>query len=105
HLVAERMAELVRALVRLVARVAHEVGEQALDDAVLADDAFGALAAGRREERLLPRTALDQALRLEPLQHLPGGRARDAEHLRDARGERRRACALRRVLADREGEE
>ena len=48
HLVAERVAELVRALVGLVARVAHEVGQQPLDDPVLPDDPFGAGAAGRR---------------------------------------------------------
>ena len=36
------------------------------------------------EERLLVLAALDQPLRLEPLQHLAGRRARDAEHLGDA---------------------
>ena len=105
HLVAERVAELVGALVRLVARVAHEVGEQPLDDAVLADDALGALAAARREERFLARAALDQAFGLEALQHLAGRRARDMQHLGHARGERGRSGALRRVLADREREE
>ena len=57
------------------------------------------------EERLLALAALDQPLRLEPLQHLAGRRARDAEHLGDARRERRRPAGLRPVLADREGEE
>ena len=41
----------------------------------------------------------------EPLQHLPGRRTRDAEHLRDPRGKRERAAGLRAVLADRKGEE
>ncbi len=72
---------------------------------MLADDALGALAAGLGEERLLLLAALDQAFGLEPLQHLAGRGARDVEHLGDARGERRRAGAVRRVLADREGEE
>ena len=87
------------------AGVAHEVGEEPLDDPVLADDALGALAAGRREERLLALAALDQPFGLEALQHLAGRRARDVEHLGDARGERGRAGAARRVLADRKGEE
>ena len=91
--------------VRLGGRVAHEVGEQPLDDPVLAHDPLGALAAGRRQDRLLVLAALDEPLRLEPLQHLAGRRARDAEHLGDARGERRRALRLRPVLADREREE
>ena len=37
--------------------------------------------------------ALDEPLRLEPLQHLAGRGARDAEHLGDARGERRQRRA------------
>jgi hypothetical protein len=105
HLVAERVTELVRALVRLVARVAHEVGEQALDDAVLADNALCAFAAARGEERFLAGAALDQAFGLEPLQHLAGRGARDVKHLGYARGERGRAGALRRVFADRERKE
>jgi hypothetical protein len=39
---------------------------------VLADDALGALAPGLGEDRLLLLPALDQPLRLEPLQHLAG---------------------------------
>ena len=105
HLVVERVAELVGPLVRLVGGVAHEVGEEPLDDPVLADDALGALAAGRGEQRLLALAALDQPFRLEALEHLPGRRARDMEHLGDARRERGRAGTVRRVLADREGEE
>ena len=58
-----------------------------------------------REDRLLVLAALDEAVGLEPLQHLARGGARDAEHLGHARGERRRARRLRPVLADREGEE
>ena len=38
HVVGERVAELVRVDVRLGRGVAHEVGEQALDDPVLAHD-------------------------------------------------------------------
>ena len=59
---------------------------------------------GGGEDRLLVLAALDQALGLEPLQHLAGRRARDAEHLGDPRGDRVRA-GRRAVLADREGEE
>ena len=44
HVVGERVAELVGVDVRLAGRVAHEVGEQPLDDPVLADDPLGALA-------------------------------------------------------------
>ena len=40
---------------------------------------------GRREDRLLLLAALDEAVRLEPLQHLAGRGAGDAEHLGDAR--------------------
>ena len=41
HVVAERVAELVGVDVRLGGRVAHEVREEPLDDAVLAHDALG----------------------------------------------------------------
>ena len=105
HLVRERVAELVGALVRLGARVAHEVGEEALDQPVLAHDALRPCAAGVGEQGLLARAPLDQPLRLEALEHLARRRARDPEHLGHPRGERRRACAVRRVLADRKGEE
>ena len=57
----------------------------------LANDALGELAALRRQDRLLLLAALDQALGLEALQHLAGRGARDAEHVGDADGERRRA--------------
>src|SRR5258708_21756832 len=95
HLVGERVTKLVGSLVRFAAGVAHEVGEQALDDAVLAHDALGSLPAGTREERFLPRAALDQPFSLEPFQHLAGRGARDAEHLGDAGCEWGRASALR----------
>ena len=48
--------------------------------------------------------ALDEPLGLEPLQHLAGGGARDAEHLRHAGRDRGRA-GRGPVLADREREE
>ena len=57
------------------------------------------------EDRLLVLAALDEPVGLEALQHLAGRGARDAEHLGDARGERRGAGRLRPVLADREREE
>src|SRR5262249_47456085 len=57
------------------------------------------------QDRLLVLAALHQAVLLEPLEHLPGGRAGDAEHLGDACRERRAARRRRPVLADREGEE
>src|SRR5437879_5300410 len=63
------------------------------------------LAPLRGQQRLLVLTAFDQTVALEPLEHLAGRGPRDAEHLRHARGERRRAAAERPVLADREGEE
>ena len=94
HLVGERVAELVGVHVRLGRRVAHEVGEEPLDDPVLADDALGPLAPGLGEDRLLLLAALDEPVRLEPLQHLAGRGARDAEHLGDARRERRRAVSV-----------
>ena len=58
---------------------------------VLADDAVRALDPLRREDRLLLLAALDEAVGLEPLQHLAGRRARDAEHLGDARRDRGRS--------------
>ena len=75
--------------VRLGRGVAHEVGEEPLDDPVLAHGPLGALPARLGEDRLLALAALDEPLGLEPLQHLAGRGARDAEHLGDARGERR----------------
>ena len=91
--------------VRLGGGVAHEVGEEALDDPVLAHDVL-ARARSRARVRIasLLLAALDEPVGLEPLQHLAGRGARDAEHLRDARGDRRRPGG-RLVLADREGEE
>ena len=75
HLLGERVAHLVGVDVRLGGRVAHEVGQEPLDDAVLADDLLRALDPGRREDRLLLLAALDEPLRLEPLEHLARGRA------------------------------
>ena len=46
QVVVDGVAELVGPLVGLAAGVAHEVGEQPLDDPVLADDPLGARAAG-----------------------------------------------------------
>ena len=75
HLVRERVAELVRVHVRLGGRVAHEVREEALDDAVLAHDTPRALGALGREDGLLVLAALDEPVRLEPLEHLARRRA------------------------------
>ena len=97
HVVGERLADVVGVHVRLCGRVAHEVGQEPLDDAVLADDLLGALPARGREQRLLVLAAPDEALLLEPLQHLAGRCAGDAEHLGDARrerGEEPLACGL-----------
>ena len=105
HVFRERVPEEVGLDVRLGRRVAHEVGEQPLDDPVLADDPLGALAPRLREQRLLVLAPLDQPLALEPLQHLPGRRPRDAEHLGHSRGQGRRPASERPVLADRKGEE
>jgi hypothetical protein len=105
HVLGECVPEGVGVDVRLGGGVAHEVGEQPLDDAVLAHDALGALPARRRQQGLLVLAALDQPFALEPLQHLPGRCARDAEHLGHTRGERGGAAAERPVLPDREGEE
>ncbi len=104
HVVRERVAELVCVNVRLGGRVAHEVREEALDDAVLADDPLRALRALDCEDRLLLLAALDEPVCLEALQHLAGGRPGDAEHLRHPRGDRGRAGG-RAVLPDREREE
>ena len=57
------------------------------------------------QDRLLVLAALDEALGLEALQHLAGGRAGDAEHVGDADGERGRALRLRLVLPDGERQE
>ena len=62
HVVGERVAEHVGLDVRLGGRVAHEVGEQPLDDPVPADDPLGRLAAPRGQDRLLVLAALDQPL-------------------------------------------
>ena len=105
HVLGERVAELVGMHVRLGGGVAHEVGEEALDDPVLSDDALGAHGSGRGQERLLVVAALDEPFGLEPLQHLAGRRPRDAEHLGHTRGDRRRAAGVGPVLADRKGEE
>ena len=105
HVVGERLADVVRVHVRLRGRIAHEVGQQPLDDAVLADDLLRAFPARGREQRLLVLAAPDEALLLEPLQHLAGRGARDAEHLGDAGRERGGGTARRAVLADREREE
>jgi len=105
HLVRKRVAERVRVHVRLRGRVAHEVRQQPLDDPVLADDPLRALPPGRRQQRLLVLAALDQALALEPLEHLSRRRPRDAEHLRDARRQRGGTGAQRPVFADRKGQE
>ena len=104
HLVRERVAELVRVHVCLGGRVPHEVGQEPLDDPVLPDDPLRSHTPARSQERLLARAALDQALGLEPLQHLAGRRARHAEHLGHSGRERQRP-ARRRVLPDREREE
>ena len=90
HLVAERAAELVRVHVRLGSRVAHEVREEPLDHPVLAHHLPRPRRARLGEQRLLVLAALDEALRLQPLQHLAGRGARDAEHLRHPRGDRLR---------------
>ena len=84
HLVRERVAELVRVHVGLRRRVAHEVGQEPLDQTVLAHDPLRPLDSRVREDRLLLLAALDEPLGLEPLEHLARGRAGDAEHLRDA---------------------
>src|SRR3954463_13409703 len=116
HLVAEALADLVSVDVCLGSRVAHEVGQQALDDPVLAHDLLGPLAPRRGEDRLLlaapagglppcSSPALAEPASPEPLQHLAGRRTGDAQHLGDAGGERWRPLRLRSVLADREGEE
>ena len=75
HVVGKRVAEQVRLLVRLSGGVAHEVGEEPLDDAMAAHDALGDLAALGREDRLLVVAALHQPLGLEPLEHLARRRA------------------------------
>ena len=63
------------------------------------------LAALGGQDRLLVLAALDEALGLEALQHLPGRGPRDAEHVGDPDGERGHALRLGLVLPDREREE
>jgi primosomal protein N' (replication factor Y) (superfamily II helicase) len=105
HVVGERVPEQVRLHVGLGGRVAHEVGEEPLDDAVLADDALGVLAALRGQDRLLVLAALDEAVGLEALEHLSGRRARDAEHVGDAHRQCWGTLRFRLVLPDGEGQE
>jgi len=104
HLLGEGVAELVGVHVRLGGGVAHEVGEEALDDAVLADDPLRSLDPRLGENCLLLVSALDEPVHLEAFQHLPRGRARDAQHLGDACSDRGRSRG-RPVLPDREGQE
>ena len=101
----ERVTELVGVHMRLGGGVAHEVGEEALDDPVLSDDPLRALDPGVGQDRLLLLAALDEPFGLEPLQHLAGGCTRDTEHVGNARGDRGRGVRIGPVLADREGEE
>ena len=72
HVVAERVAEHVRVNMRLGGRVPHEIGQEALDQPVLADDALSPLDPGGSEDRLFLLAALDEPVYLEALQHLPG---------------------------------
>ena len=83
HLVGKRVAELVGVHVSLGGGVAHEIGQEPLDDPVLADDFLRPRPARGGEDRLLVLAAFDQTLGLEPLQHLAGRGARNAEHLGD----------------------
>jgi len=91
--------------VRLGGRVPHEVRQETLDDPVLADDPARPFRPGLRQDRLLVLAALDEALRLEALQHLAGRGTRDVEHLGHACRDRLRPAGDRLVLADREGQE
>src|SRR6185437_6220194 len=68
-------------------------------------DLLGPLAPDGCEQRLLVLATFDETLGLEPLQHLAGRRARDAEHLGDPRRERRQSGVDRPVLADRKRQE
>ena len=83
HVVAEALADLVGVHVGLGRGVAHEVGQEPLDDPVLAHHALGPLAPGGGQDRLLVLASLHEALGLETLQHLAGRGTRDAEHLGD----------------------
>ena len=105
HVVRERVPEQVCLHVGLGGRIAHEIGEQALDDPVLAHHALGVLATLRRQDRFLMLAALDEALGLESLQHLSRRGARDAQHVGDADGERGGALRLGLVLPDRKRQE
>jgi hypothetical protein len=89
HVLRERVPEQVGLLVRLGGGVAQEVGEEALDDSVAADDAFGDLPSLPRQDRLPVLAALDESLALEPLEHLAGGGPGDSEHVRDSYGQGR----------------
>ena len=105
HLVGERVAELVGVHVRLGRGVAHEVGEEALDDAMLADDSAG-------------RARLPSGVRIasfcSPRSTRPSASSRFSISPADARetpsiSATREAIAVEPgrgpVLADREGEE
>ena len=89
----------------LRAGVAHEVREEPLDQPVPADDALGRLASCRCQDDLLALASFDESVRLEPLQHLAGRGARDAQHVGHPGGEGRRILHDWAVLTDRKREE
>jgi hypothetical protein len=59
-------------LVRLGCRVAHEVRQEPLDDAVSPDDSLGLVSPLGREDGFLVLAPLDEPVSLEPLEHLAG---------------------------------
>jgi hypothetical protein len=101
HVVRERVAELVGVHVRLAGR-GHEVGQQALDDPVLADDALGPLdpVSVRSPPYCSPRSTSPS---VSSRRGISPTRRADAEHLRDPGGDRRRAVRIGLVL-DQEGQ-
>jgi hypothetical protein len=72
-------------LVHLVPRDAEDVGEEALDEPVAADDALGVLAAALGEADRLVAAARDVAVALEPPDHLVDGRGGELHRPRDVR--------------------
>ena len=86
-----RVLEALGLLVDLVPWDPEDVGEEALDEAVAADDPLGVLLAGAGEGDRLVAGALDVAVLLEAADHLVDGRRGELHGARDVRAGHREA--------------
>ena len=86
-----RVLEVLGLLVHLVPRHADDVGQEALDHPVAADDALGVGAAGLGEADRAVGVAADVAVALEPADHLRDGRRRELHRAGEVGGGHRQA--------------